>query len=191
MKIVIDGNIGSGKTTQLNLLEKAGWKVQREPIAEWPLEDFYKDPSRWAFLLHLAIIKTLRPVSGTVAYERCLLSSKWVFWQYMVDRGLVTPDETKVYEYFYEKFLWFPDVYIFISKSPELAWEHVKTRHQTGDSGVTLQYLRDLDGYYKKMLMSVPCVTHVVNGHDTPEKIHKRIVEILEKRRECVVCSVS
>jgi predicted ATPase len=41
MKVVIDGNIGSGKTTQLGLLEKAGYIVRREPIDQWPLEEFY------------------------------------------------------------------------------------------------------------------------------------------------------
>jgi len=41
-RVVIDGNIGSGKTTQLGLLEKKGWKVRRDPIDEWPLEEFYK-----------------------------------------------------------------------------------------------------------------------------------------------------
>jgi hypothetical protein len=40
MKIVIDGNIGAGKTTQLNLLESKGFKVHREPIEKWPLELF-------------------------------------------------------------------------------------------------------------------------------------------------------
>lgn len=31
MKVVIDGNIGSGKTTQLDLLEMRGYRVRREP----------------------------------------------------------------------------------------------------------------------------------------------------------------
>jgi hypothetical protein len=40
MKIVIDGNIGSGKTTQLGLLEQKGWKLRREPIDKWPPQRF-------------------------------------------------------------------------------------------------------------------------------------------------------
>jgi deoxyadenosine/deoxycytidine kinase len=39
MRIVIDGNIGAGKTTQLGLLEKIGYTVRREAIDDWPLED--------------------------------------------------------------------------------------------------------------------------------------------------------
>ena len=56
MKIVIDGNIGVGKSTQLRLLEQVGYKVYREPIDDWSLELFYKDQSRWAFLLQMQIL---------------------------------------------------------------------------------------------------------------------------------------
>ena len=62
MKIVIEGNIGAGKTTQLGLLESRGWNVRREAIDQWPLEDFYKDPKRWAFLLHMKILQTSAPI---------------------------------------------------------------------------------------------------------------------------------
>jgi deoxyadenosine/deoxycytidine kinase len=90
MKVVIDGNIGSGKTTQLNLLEKVGWTVQREPIDDWPLELFYKDKSRWALLLQMKILQTLQPVKtkDVVVYERCLLSTRYVFWDTCSKRSL-------------------------------------------------------------------------------------------------------
>jgi deoxyadenosine/deoxycytidine kinase len=49
IRVVIDGNIGSGKTTQLGLLEKKGYMVRREAIHDWTLDEFYADPARWAF----------------------------------------------------------------------------------------------------------------------------------------------
>ena len=180
VKVVIDGNIGSGKTTQLNLLEKKGWIVKREPIDEWPLDLFYKDKSRWALLLQLKILQTLRPVKGTVIYERCLLSTRHVFWEYLVRKGLVTPEEHDVYCRQYEKDAWYPDVYIFLSKTPELAFEHVQKRGQTGDFGVTLEYLKALDELYKQMIRNVPCKVHVINAHQTPEAIHKEILSVLK-----------
>ena len=57
--IAVAGNIGSGKTTQLDLLERKGWSVKREPIDEWPLDLFYKDKSRWALLLQMKILQVL------------------------------------------------------------------------------------------------------------------------------------
>ena len=180
VKIVIDGNIGSGKTTQLDLLEKKGWSVKREPIDEWPLELFYKDKSRWALLLQMKILQTLRPVRGTVIYERCLLSTRHVFWEYLVQKKLVRPEENDVYCVQYDKDAWYPDIYIFLSKKPEVSYEHIKKRGQAGDSGVTLEYLKDLDELYKKMIMKVPCRVHVINAHKTPEEIHKEILSVLQ-----------
>ena len=179
VKVVIDGNIGSGKTTQLNFLEKKGWHVKREPIDEWPLDLFYKDKSRWALLLQLKILQTLRPVKGTVVYERCLLSTRHVFWEYLVQKKLVTPEENDVYCTQYDKDAWYPDVYIFLSKTPELAFEHVQKRGQTGDFGVTLEYLKDLEGLYKQMIRNVPCKVHIVNAEQPPEAIHEQILSLL------------
>jgi deoxyadenosine/deoxycytidine kinase len=182
MKVVIDGNIGSGKTTQLNLLEKKGWTVQREPIDEWPLELFYKDKSRWALLLQMKILQTLQPVKtkDVVVYERCLISTRHVFWEHLLQKNLVRPEEHEVYSCQYEKDAWFPDVYIFLSKTPEVAFEHIKKRKQSGDSGVSLDYLQDLDVLYARMLINVPCKVHVINAHQSPEDIHQQILSLLK-----------
>jgi len=184
MKVVIDGNIGSGKTTQLNLLEEKGWRVQREPIDDWPLELFYKDKSRWALLLQMKILQTLQPLktkeSDVVIYERCLLSTRHVFWEHLLQKKLVRPEEDQVYSYQYEKDVWFPDVYIFLSKTPDVAFQHIKKRKQSGDSGVSLDYLKDLDALYSRMLMNVPCKVHVINAHQSPEEIHQQILSLLK-----------
>jgi deoxyadenosine/deoxycytidine kinase len=182
-RIVIDGNIGSGKTTQLDLLEKKGWAVQREPIAKWPLEAFYKDPSRWAFYFHMVILQTLRPVETDrpVVYERALMASRWVFWPLMVAKGLVTSEEDKTYAIFYEQFAWFPDVYIFLAKNLDLAWSHIQKRHQSGDSGVTREYLGELhEGYMVMLRENVPCKVHIVDANRTPEEIHEEICHLLK-----------
>lgn len=181
MKIVIDGNIGSGKTTQLGLLEQKGWTVRREPIDEWPLEEFYKDPSRWAFYFHMVILQTLRPLktSKPIIYERSLMSSRWVFWEVLRSKGHVTPGEYAVYEKFYDQFSWFPDIYIFLSKSADLAWDHIQKRGQAGDKGVTKEYWNELDEKYREMIMKVPCKVFVVNANQSVEKIHEEICNIL------------
>jgi deoxyadenosine/deoxycytidine kinase len=181
--IVIDGNIGSGKTTQLSLLEKKGWTVRREPINEWPLEEFYKDPKRWAFYFHMVILQTLRPLKTQepVIYERSLLSSRWVFWPVLVRKGCVTPGEDSVYAKYYDQFAWYPDVYIFLSKTVDMAFQHIQQRGQAGDTGVTKEYLSELDGEYMKLIKNVPCKVHVVNANRTADEIHNEICRILSE----------
>jgi hypothetical protein len=181
VKIVIDGNIGSGKTTQLNLLEAKGWQVRREPIEQWPLEEFYADPKRWAFYFHMVLLKTLRPIEGDVIYERSIFSSRYVFWPVLLRNGTVTKEEDATYDYFWDRFSWAPDLFIFLSKDPETAFEHVSKRGQAGDTGVTLQYLKDLDWEYKKLLMKIPCKVIVVNANRPPEEIHTEICRHLSE----------
>ena len=178
MKIVIDGNIGSGKTTQLNLLEKKGFKVQREPIEKWPLDLYYSDPKRWGFLFQMLILQTLKTVPGFVIYERSPLSSKEVFWNIMEKTEL----EDQVYTTAYEKDAWYPDVYIYIDTMPKLCHAHIQHRIQEGDSGVSLDYLELLDRKYKDMIKNkVHCEYFIVNGNESIEEINKNIIEILEQ----------
>ena len=183
MKVVIDGNIGAGKTTQLGLLESKGWHVRREAIDEWPLEDFYKDPKRWAFLLHMKILHTCQPVKTKqhVIYERSLMSSRWVFWPVMKRHGQVSEAEDKTYDQLYERLYWFPDLYIFLHKKADLAWEHIQKRHQTGDSGVTKEYWAELDNEYKNLIKSVPCKVYMLDANRTVEEIHEEICRILSE----------
>jgi deoxyadenosine/deoxycytidine kinase len=183
-RVVIDGNIGSGKTTQLGLLEKKGWTVRREPIDEWPLEEFYNDPKRWAFYFHMVILQTLRPIKkpgdpSMVIYERSLFSSRWVFWPVLLKKGIVTKQEDATYSRFYDQYAWYPDLYIFLSKDLDLSWEHIQKRHQAGDDGVTREYLAELGEEYQKAIRSIPCRVHIVNANRSVEEIHKEICRIL------------
>ena len=129
----------------------------------------------------MKILQTLRPLktSRTVVYERSLLSSRWVFWEVMRRQGIITHQEHETYSYFYEQCSWIPDVYIFLSKSADLAWDHIQERHQAGDSGVTKEYWLELDTEYQRMLRNVPCKVHVVNANRSVVEIHKEICGII------------
>jgi thymidylate kinase len=184
MKFVIDGNIGAGKTTQLNLLEKLGISVVREPIHEWPLELFYSNMSRWALTLQLAIMQTHQPIKEPlytpVVYERSLVASRYVFWENMKQKDLVKAAEDVVHERAYEHYRWYPDVYIYLESDPIDAHTRITNRNQAGDKGITIDYLEDIHSLYDKLLDRMPCPTHVVNTLGrTPEQIHANILEIL------------
>jgi deoxyadenosine/deoxycytidine kinase len=183
MHIVIDGNIGSGKTTQLGLLEQKGYIVRREAISEWPLEEFYNDPSRWAFLLHTHILLTNQPpldINSLLFFERSLVSSRWVFWEVIKQQGDVTAKEDEVYSKLYEKHEWHPDLFIYMSKSPELCLEHIRGRYQPGDqAAITLDYLQKLDAAYTKMLSSLPCKILMIDAAQSADKIHSEICSYL------------
>ena len=174
-KIVIDGNIGAGKTTQVTKLQKLGKMVKKEPIHLWPLELFYSDPQRWGFLFQMVILKTLTPERGTCIYERCPLSSLRVFWEILEKH----PEEDKTYREYYKDYGWSPDVYIYISTPPEICNQRINSRVQDGDSGVSIDYLCDLDSKYMDMYHSLECKKFIVDGTQSEEIIHKNILKII------------
>jgi deoxyadenosine/deoxycytidine kinase len=173
--VVIDGNIGAGKTTQLDLLERKGWKVQREPLDQWPLKEFYEDPTRWSFLFHMVLLKTQQKPEGDVIYERSLYSSRYVFWKVLLKNQFVNKIENDTYEFLWNKLAWCPDVFIYLQKDPEVAYNHIKTRHQSGDDDITLEYLQELDEEYKRLIQLMPCKVIVVDANQPVEKIHEEI----------------
>lgn len=190
MKVVIDGNIGSGKTTQLNIFESKGFKVNKEPITQWPLDVFYSDPSRWALMFQLRVLQTLPTIISTNTtriqfYERCQWSAIDVFWQYMLEQNQVTYWEDQVLKTAFEATKCEPSLYIYIKKSPEDCFAAIQTRRQAGDSSIELSYLEALDALYERMLEKIQCKKVVIDATGkTPAEIHSEIITVLKSSNE-------
>ncbi len=176
-RITVDGNIASGKTTQLTMLENKGYRVLREPIQEWPLESFYDDKKRWAFLLQMTVLKTFIDRSADV-YERSPKSSYGVFWKMMCDDGIVTEEEQAVCRYFYETNGWSPDITIYIRTDPSHCYDRLVSRQQTGDSAVSTEYIQKVHKYYEEYANGTNNV-YVVDGNQSKEDVHKQILKII------------
>lgn len=181
-KFVIDGNIGSGKTTQLNLLEARGHEVFREPVEKWPLELLYSDPERWGFLFQVIVLLTTQSRDRpNIIYERCPSSSKEVFYKVMKRQ----PIEDRVYNIFFDKCKWFPDTYIYIHKPAELCLKHISSRSNTGDSKITLSYLKQLEDAYRVMFDKLEVSRkYWIDGSKGVLEIHKEINTIINNDRQ-------
>lgn len=175
MKIVIDGNIGSGKSTQLKLLETKGVPVKYEPIEDWPLDMYYSNPTRWGFLFQIIILQTLKTVKGFSVYERSPLSSLNVFWELMSK----TPEEDLAYRRAYDMYAWYPDVYIYINTSPDTCYNHITKRTQDGDSAVDMELLNRLDKQYLKMYEKITCSRYMVDGNKPINEVNDSITKII------------
>ncbi len=177
IRVSIDGNIGSGKTTQLKLLEKIHIVTRREPIEEWPLERFYSDPKRWGFLLQMSVLASFADprIGEPDIWERSPESSREIFW-----RGGSCPEEDEVYARNYSIIGWEPDIVVYLKTDPDECYERCLSRHQTGDTSVTREYIHELHNRYERYVTSRPHV-YTIDGSSsrTPEEIHVDIVECL------------
>lgn len=176
-RVVIDGNIGSGKSTQLKMLSQLGYKVQCEPLDEWPLDLFYENQDRWVFLLQMSILRSFSERTADV-WERSPESSREVFWKILAK----TSSEDDVYTYFYNTCGWTPDVHVYIKTDPIKCFERISKRHQEGDVKITLEYLEKVHASYEAYIASKSNVK-IIDGNKPPEEIHSEIIRCLRDVR--------
>ena len=183
MKIVIDGVIGAGKSTQAGLIsEHYGLNVVKEPINDWPLDLFYSYPRRWGFLMQTAVLSSFSKLKNSDGiFERSPQSSKEVFWKNLVNSGTVTESENETFTKLFYALAWVPDVTIFISTPPINCWRHIQARGQTGDSTITMDYLENLDMYYHDYIKTYQGTVHVIDGDQRVEKVTDDILKILDR----------
>lgn len=183
--VVIDGNIGSGKSTLLKKLSSA-FTVVYERINEWPLDEFYKNPKKWAFALQCKILHTMpRPTHDYCIHERCPQSSNFVFWKHLVDTYQASKKEDDMYQTLYSLNEWKSDVYIYLRCSPEKCFENIKHRVQSGDNDITLKYLKDIHESYENFIRHVPNVK-IVDAEQDEQTVYNNVCDILGcQRRHC------
>jgi deoxyadenosine/deoxycytidine kinase len=171
---VIDGNIGSGKSTQLKMFMAEGYSVKCEPIHEWPLKDFYEDKRRWSFLLQMSILASFLKEDDVKIWERSPESSRDVFWKMLRDEGIGTDEEELVYNFFYTRNSWKPDVHVYIRTDPVVCFERISKRVQEGDSKITLDYIKRVHEYYEAYISTKQNLI-IIDGDRSPENIHEDI----------------
>jgi deoxyadenosine/deoxycytidine kinase len=177
-RIVIDGNIGSGKSTQVKLLAQEGFTVLTEQIDDWPLDDYYKDPKKFALALQLAVLKSFQAPAVQI-YERSPESSREVFWKMLLDDGTATEEDDEKYKKEYALSGWYPDIHIYIDTPPNICFDRLESRRQVGDNAITLDYIKKIDRYYKRYTM-VGCA-HRIDGRLSPVQILEQILWVIRK----------
>lgn len=180
-KIVIDGNIGSGKSTQL---KKLAWltphKIYQERIDSWPLDDFYRDPRQNALKLQLAVMRSMPRHNGPGIYERCPQTARDVFWDILIQDGTHLPGDQDKFNTEYNKLGWGPDKFIFIDTPPATCIERIQMgRKQPGDDTIDLEYLERLQRQYEVLWDSITCPKVRIDGTQSADDVHREILSHL------------
>jgi deoxyadenosine kinase len=169
--IWVEGLIASGKTTFAREVSKRlGFRLLEEPVdGNELLEAFYKEPKRYAFALQLHMMRNryvmkqeasfaaARGVEKGLILDRCMPGDR-VFAKLHWKKGNICPLEFKLYEDWYDtmarSFLP-PTALIYLNCQPETAFERMKKRNRGCESGVSLEYLRELKAGYEELLMEI------------------------------------
>jgi len=158
-KIIIDGNIGSGKSTVLNSLSEhfTNFKIVLEDLESWMpyLEQFYSNMEKHSLCFQMKVLEhhmKNRDLSKCVL-ERSPLSCIYVFGLNLLENSYISKLDYKLMQSYNDSFGWIPKTVIYIKTNPIICQQRVLERHRDGET-IPIEYLNDIDNLYNDLYFS-------------------------------------
>jgi deoxyadenosine/deoxycytidine kinase len=188
--IVVDGLIGSGKTSLIDMLlehlSKRGLRVTivKEPVEKWKesgiLQLFYKDPARWGYTFqtkafHDRVIENRNAHSlygnstDVFILERSPFTDP-LFVNLLKGDGFMNDVEYKTYHDWWA--MWSkvmpyePDIFVYLRPTLEECMRRVQERSRPGEEGIDIEYQRKLLEQHDTFFASSSI--EIGNGHHVP-----------------------
>ena len=193
--VSIEGNIGTGKSTLIDKLQKHfdSLKLSKkigyipEPINIWNsitdnngvtiLEKYYEDQEKYAFPFQMmayisrlsGMRKAMQEDFDIIIMERSMFTDKEVFAQMLFHDGKIEIIEYNIYKKWFNEFIGdFPKIWhIYIQADPEVSEERVLKRRRQGEK-IPLTYLEKCHAYHEHWLVtnkSAQCPTLLLDGN--------------------------
>ena len=158
--IIIEGQIGVGKTTMGEILEReAGVPLFREltnPYTLNLLDRFYADKKRWAFTLQIHFLnerfrmikEIFRNGGGTL--DRSIFGDR-IFAEMLHHDGDMLEEEFQTYSTLLDNMLEHaqsPDLLVYLDCTVDTAIERIRKRNRGLESGIPREYLENLNARY-------------------------------------------
>jgi len=163
---IIEGNIGSGKTTLIKKLnENTNYEVIEEPVQQWLnikgdddknlLGLFYEEPNKYAYLFQTMVFNTRllsldKPQEKNIRFsERSIWTDKYIFSKSCIESGKMNTVEKNSYNVWFDwlekKFNPQPSGIIYVKTSPKKCLERIIKRSRVEENSIPLEYLEELD----------------------------------------------
>ena len=174
ISIVVEGNIGSGKSTMLKILKEmfaTKLEVLYEPVNDWQnmknkdgsnlLGVFYNDISRYSYLFQSIAFRTrmkkmLEPMNKPIRIiERSPYADRYCFALNCYESNMMSDIEWEDYTNWFD---WLSksfnidsmiNGYIYLDCSSETSYNRINIREREEESSIKKEYLEDLDKKYK------------------------------------------
>ena len=164
MHIAVAGNIGSGKTTLVNMLSKHyGWKPQFEAVVSNPyLDDYYKDIQRWSFNMEVFFLKErfrnlleISQSNTTIIQDRSMYEGVYVFMANNFKMGNLDERDYTTYMELFEQMtdvVKYPDLMIYLRSSVPHLVKNIQKRGRDYEQQIPLEYLENLNELYEEFI---------------------------------------
>ncbi|WP_321309799.1 deoxynucleoside kinase [Marinifilum fragile] len=194
--IVIEGNIGAGKTTLSHKIsEERNAKLILEQFAENPfLPKFYKDPEKYSFPLEMSFLadrynQLKKELSERDLFKSFTISDYYFMKSLIFSKQTLQDDEYTLYRQFFHiiyNSLPKPDLYVYLHSNVEKLLTNIKKRGREYEQEITAEYLLKIqDSYFEffkqqqdlKFLVIDTNDIDFVNQQSDYEKITEAIFE--------------
>ena len=200
--ILIEGAIGSGKTTFLkkiaseSTLQHLNIHIINEPVREWCnsykedlLEKFTADMDNEAAMFQMLTQLTIGRMRsncttrGICLQERSLLSANKVFAKALTDMNYIKPHHKYIIDKQFDMLRENERIsgVIYLDCNTKLAYERVKERNHPTDKRLTLEYMNVIQEYYHTFIESInlPLVICDTSTYYDPKDTLLEIIQIV------------
>ena len=156
--IVIEGNIGAGKTTLASrIAEEFNARLILEHFADNPfLPKFYDDPEKYAFPLELSFLASRYRQLREELEPQDLFSSFTVADYYFAKSLIFAASTLKGDEYnLYRQIFYIiysslprPDIYVYLHLNPDRLLRNIEKRGRLYEKSITIEYLQKIQESY-------------------------------------------
>ena len=193
--LVIEGNIGAGKTSLASKLAKeTGSRLVLEEFSDNPfLAKFYEDPGRYAFQLELSFlaeryqqIKT--ELGHPDLFGQSVISDYFLAKSFIFSKHNLKDDEMKLFEKLFSIIQLQapkPELYVYLHVPVEKLLENIELRGRSYERNIRPEYLKEVQegyfGFFKsqtKLKIVVIDTTHIdfVNKESDFQELKKVIL---------------
>ena len=159
MYIAVAGNIGSGKTSLVEMLsEHYSMKPYYESIDNPYLDDFYKDMKEWSFKLQISFLsnkiaqmRSIESESSGVIQDRTVYEEAMVFVKNLKNMLLLSQRDYSTYLSIYELMLQgvkAPELVIYLKGDVDMMVHQIKKRGRGFEQNIQTEYLEKLNELY-------------------------------------------
>jgi len=157
--LVIEGNIGAGKTTFAKMLsEEYDAKLILEQFAENPfLPKFYSDPEKYSFPLELSFLaerygQLKKELTDRDLFHQNTIADYYFMKSLIFAQNTLARDEYNLYRNFFDiiyERLPKPDLFVYLHLPEDLLLANIKKRGRDYEQSIEAEYLKKLrEGYF-------------------------------------------
>ena len=192
--LVIEGNIGAGKTTLAKkIAQDKNAKIILERYADNPfLPKFYENPDRYSFPLELSFLadryhQLKEELSNPDLFHPLTVADYYFMKSLIFSRQTLSSDEYNLYKQLFEiihNSLPKPDLFVFLSMSTDRLMKQIRQRGREYEQKISASYLDGIHRNYMEFIKQQPNVPTLIidanniNFVNNPEHYHKVIEAI-------------